>query len=244
MYGWIIIISYVHYKKKDWELAEVDVRLANSDPPQSSILKRKPSHGKSPFSRNSSLSQRGRRSFLLRHHPAKTESENVVPGVDTVDLMQSTDQLTECGETGYSLKDNESAVLLGESATMSLTRTPAGNRRDGTTMNSPSWATSETQPGVDRPNLSSLQRSPPRYKKRGGFVPEVLRKSSTAELASQPTRHAKRTLSESTMSGNTVNVSTFDAGITESEEASLIPSKDKVSHTKLKIFTSKVMRFI
>lgn len=245
MYGWIILISYIHYKKKDWELAEVDVRLSNSGPSQSSIFKREPSEGKSPFSRNSSISQRGRRSFLLRHRPSQeTENNLAAPGVGSTEQLHSSDQLTECGENSNSFKDTESAVLLGESATMSLTRTPAGHRRDDAAMNS-TWNASGTHRDLAGPNLSSLRRSPPRYKKRGGFVPEVLRATGATELPSQPTRfvsqNAPRTLSESTVSGNTINISNFDTSAPESEQASLIPSTAK--QEKLKTFHSEVSKF-
>lgn len=268
MYGWIIIISYIYYKRKDWDPTKVDVELNLRSPGRVSTLARRNS-SKSPFSRNSSLSRRGRQSFLLRKsskkdgngkredavngdkaeqlflqpngdslnrgaEPVYAEIAKKKPTYDQAQYPESTGQDTNSSFNNNTLRltsesgrDGESEILLGESATMSMRRHPAPKPNQ----------LSKTSPRGD----ADEKTNPPNrmfHKKRGGFVPDVLRTPSKLEKNDSPSLSIPRitgtrktssfsSYSESTTTANTVDFSSeIDGEKGQSDRVNLLKEKD------------------
>lgn len=281
MYGWVIIISFVHYKRKDSTLKPIDVELSTRSPGRVSTIHRNQSRvsSKSPFSRHSTLSRKGRNSFLLRSGSRKTKAENRAAadnhkhadndksttkagGISSIPDQYSADLNTESvysatvnsnslRNTSDIGKDYESEILLGESATMSLKRSPERKTGNGVV----SGSNSSKKSGSLRRYVPPALQSPAKYKKRGGFVPEILRtpsmleqQSRESELPRYPSARnptiAESSHGESLASDTTTTANTIEFGSSINYRPNSDQERDRLlDNTKSSNVSSKKARF-
>ena len=94
MYSWIAIISFLYYGRNKANPFEFEHPAKSEDETRAT---------KSPFSRSSTLSVRGRRSFLLK---ARTTKEENAPGEDTGLLGESERETSDVMNSNFSQSES------------------------------------------------------------------------------------------------------------------------------------------
>ncbi|XP_026690078.2 uncharacterized protein LOC100183718 [Ciona intestinalis] len=166
MYCWVALVSFVYMsrgKKNPFESEEKSVADATAS--RASSLR-------SPFSRSSTLSVRGRRSFLLR---AKTNKPNDV----LVDDGGRSTLLRNSFTSSENSSEQRRAEVQGTNPIVRLNSQdrPSSLRSSGTRGKS----VSIDQSSFHRPSDTEEVVAPPRYKRKGGFVPPLLREQQPQE---------------------------------------------------------------
>ncbi|XP_076802794.1 uncharacterized protein LOC143446844 isoform X1 [Clavelina lepadiformis] len=182
MYCWIAIVSFIYTSKGKENPFQV-----KKDP--DGELGRAPSM-RTPFSRSSTLSRRGRRSFLLKSKP---EEENVT---DDASLLRRSESSSESAakdlpkhvssslrhKEKFRQSDDDRSTLLARKDETDSTAPPSVGPSERTGTFSPEALRSLSDDfSFQRQSELGVAPSQPRYKRVGGFVPDVLRTASNAE---------------------------------------------------------------
>nr|CAB3262818.1 uncharacterized protein LOC100183718 [Phallusia mammillata] len=176
LYCWIAVISFIYYSRG------IDQPFAKPESEDKPVRQAsRASSARNPFSRSSTLSRRGRRSFLLRGKPEEDKDQGADQALIHTSSHSSSSTPSRHGN------EHSNQLSINDDATETLINPALGS--------SPSNPSTPTAPS----SIGEPPIVPVRNKRKGGFIPGFLRNQQPTEMQrsiSNEVQESKKTKSK------------------------------------------------